>query len=546
MNFDRVLINLAIIKTNWDEDQSSILDNFMPIIGCAIQQLPDQEISEIELKQKVEEFSGFKIPGGALSVLIRRASKERYGYVMREHGLFLKNNATLSKIDFESRRRLAETSISEIKSRFTSFCKERFKLVDQGIRFEDAFIDVLSDIAPALVNSLSNNDALTHNKYNKDTMNYYVSSFIINSREKDNELFEKIVNISKGAIIAELLHYTDENMSKKKMNNVKIFFDTKLLLQILGYAETYEVTSSKELIKMLGDMNGKFRLFNHTFDELHGIFFAASRAAMKGWKIIYRPGDAFDILCRRGCTSSDIELIISTLDKQLEKYNILREDAQKIDETIHIDVNKLDELIKESIPNQTKKSRDHDTRALSAINQLRDGEPKRYFESCDAIFVTPNSSLASASTHFFNEEIGISHAPVCMPSHVFTMLMWLKTVNKKPDLPTEILLANSLAALDPSSLLWDRYISEAKRLKDSGAITEDDFHLLARELEAKAVLMDITRGDAETITDGTVKDVLVTTQPGWITDFPAMVAWIAWKADRPCRFPVLRTERTLA
>ncbi len=39
---------------------------------------------------------------------------------------------------------------------------------------------------------------------------------------------------------------------------------------------------------------------------------------------------------------------------------------------------------------------------------------------------------------------------------------------------------------------------------------------------------------------------IVTTQPGWITDFPAMVAWIAWKADRPCRFPVLRTERTLA
>jgi len=137
----------------------------MPIIGAAIQQLPDQEISEIELKQKVEDFSGFKIPGGALSVLIRRAARERYGYVIRKHGLFLKNNANLSKIDFESRRRLAETSISEIKSRFASFCEERFGLVDQEIRFDEAFIDILSDIAPALVNSLSNGDILANRKY---------------------------------------------------------------------------------------------------------------------------------------------------------------------------------------------------------------------------------------------------------------------------------------------------------------------------------------------------------------------------------------------
>ena len=38
----------------------------------------------------------------------------------------------------------------------------------------------------------------------------------------------------------------------------------------------------------------------------------------------------------------------------------------------------------------------------------------------------------------------------------------------------------------------------------------------------------------------------VTTQPGPSSGWPLMAAWIAWKAERPWRRPVLRVERTPA
>jgi hypothetical protein len=92
--------------------------------------------------------------------------------------------------------------------------------------------------------------------------------------------------------------------------------------------------------------------------------------------------------------------------------------------------------------------------------------------------------------------------------HVFTTIIWMKSVKKRPSLPREQLVASCFAATNPSIELWGKYTREINRLSERGDITKDDYAVLAYSLEARRTLMDQTQGDENAIIEGTVADVL--------------------------------------
>jgi hypothetical protein len=96
-----------------------------------------------------------------------------------------------------------------------------------------------------------------------------------------------------------------------------------------------------------------------------------------------------------------------------------------------------------------------------------------------------------------------------MGDQVFTTLVWLKAVNKMPDLPKEQLVANCYAAITPSEGLWARYVKEADKLKALGTVDEEDYAVLLHSLDARDRLMELTLGQDE-ILQGTVEQVLST------------------------------------
>jgi hypothetical protein len=53
-----------------------------------------------------------------------------------------------------------------------------------------------------------------------------------------------------------------------------------------------------------------------------------------------------------------------------------------------------------------------------------------------------------------------------------------------------------------------RYLAEIARLEESGEVNVEDYLVLRHSLAAKAALMDLTLGDEETFSEGTVKEVL--------------------------------------
>ncbi|MCI5157164.1 MAG: hypothetical protein D3906_01765 [Candidatus Electrothrix sp. AUS1_2] len=488
---DRFLVNMAIVRVNWDRNRSDILDNYIPLVHEALNKLNDATFSIDDFKEKFMEIAEFSIPTGAIISLLNRSMK-KYGMLEKERtGIYRIIKEKLKSSGISEIRDSEQRKYNKLIKTFSKYCKDTFNFAIVESEAAEYFFEILYEIAPTLFLNLANVDNLTISQ--SDKKKYHIAKFINYSNNYDQESFEAILSFVRGSMLTETFYYSQNynDITDKPLKKVTVYFDTQFLIRILGYSDKSQCIPCLELLDMLNDMKVRMKCFRNTFNEIHGIFFAAlSQINQFGRLINCKPGDAFDYINRHNMTSSDLTILLETLEEKLNKKGVYVTEKPEIIEAYSINEANLSEELHEHFDRQSEKARNHDIDCLQAIFQIREGKKKSYLENCKAIFITTNANLARLSTIFFNNQYGHSNAPVCMADHVFTSLVWMKAVKKAPNLPKDRLVANCYSALMPSDSLWTQYINEANRLKEQGAIDENDYHVLVHTITARDQLME--------------------------------------------------------
>ncbi len=269
-------------------------------------------------------------------------------------------------------------------------------------------------------------------------------------------------------------------------------------------------TAGRELIDLIYAQNAKLRCFKHTFDEIWRILDASAHALQNQTQIRRAYGDAVEHFLASGYTSSDAQLEMEKLEERLQSLRIQVKAKPPHEPHTTVNESRLGTILEGEVGYRGREALLHDLDSLTAIHRLRRGNVPTTLESCKAIFLTSNSSLARASALFFQEEYGQERTaiPHCMRDHTFSTLIWLKTPLQAPDLPKRRIIADSYAALNPSDILWKAYLQEIDRLQRRGNISDQDYNLLRFSAEARNTLMELTLGDPEEFSEGTVEEVL--------------------------------------
>jgi len=503
---EKFLVNMAIVKVNWDSSEKDLLDNYIPLVAYVLKIYRNEFISLEDFKDEFTKVAEFEMPTGAIASLLKRASKRHRLITKNAAGLFVINRASLPATRYEETRDKEIRKYNGLKDTFTEYCLHTYDITLVQEEVDKYFFEILYEIAPVLFKSVSDIDNIKITK--KHQTKYMISRFVSHAYHSDQESFEAIESFVRGAMLTETFYYSAPAELQGRMRRVVVYFDTQFLLRAIGLCERKYSEPCLELVNILKSMSVKMRCFRITYNEMHGILFAASaQLRSKGRIIPRRPGDVWDYYNSIGAKVSDVELDIALLEKKLSKIGVIVVDRPPHEAELTVDEVALGQEITQEMQFQSEPSRNHDIDCLTAIHRLRRGKPQKYLESCDAIFITTNTALARASTRFFNTNYGVSDAAVCMSDQVFTTLVWLKAVKKAPNLPKHRLVANCFAALTPSTELWRRYIEEANLLKEKGEITEEDYAVLIHSLEARNKLMDLTLGENDIIR-GNVRDVL--------------------------------------
>lgn len=502
---EHVITSLAILNVNW-ERRHDYIDNFVPFVAESLR-LAQAEVPLHELQSAIAETFGLRIPQGALKTVLKRAV--RYGYVKKTRGIYHRNENALATLDLSRVKASVLRQHEALIRKLTEFCQNRFQIHWSQEQAEDALLTYLQERSIPILAAAVNGQPILEPAQLVKHAEFVVNAFVQHLCSGDPEGFEFLATLVKGSMLANVLFFPDLGGVSQRFDRVNVYFDTTFLLRALLPSSDGE-NPCRELMDLLYELNGVLCCFVHTRDEILNVLHAAAHALRDRTHLRSARGETLEYFINSGYRASDVDLVIARLDRSLRALRVKVKPRPPYTIPLGLDEERLEATLQEKVRYHREETRRHDLDSLTAIHRLRRGQFPHRIELCDAIFVTTNVRLAQASGHFFREEYGdvAVLVPHCIPDDIFTTLVWLKKPLRAPELPRKKIIANCYAALNPPDTIWRLCLQEVDRLQQQGDISEEDYYLLRFSREARNIIMDITLGDPDAVTEETVGEVL--------------------------------------
>jgi tRNA U34 5-methylaminomethyl-2-thiouridine-forming methyltransferase MnmC len=500
-------IALALLKANWDEHHKSYLDNFNILTTECLRHSTEEFASSKQLVDDLKARFGLTVPHHVAEILLKRASKT--GLLRKEYGAYHINRDAVDRSDFDQRRRRVADAHEALVQELSGYARETFDVDWSEEQTERTLHDYLNEHALDLVRAMTRRLPIALPKRASRSEKYLLATFV-NKVVKENEhSFTHLQMVVEGTILVSALFFPNPHAIGGRFGKTTVFLDTSFLLQALGHCGSSLREPARELLDLLYGAGADLACFEHTYDEVGSVLNAcatnlSTRSLWTGY------GPAFDHFLQKGFSESDVRLLVATLDRDLAALNIAIRVKPRYDERFTIDEAELQTRIEAELHYANPQALHRDVDSISAVIRLRRGATPRELERSRAIFVTSNEPLTRAANGFFRDEAGETFdlAPVCISAWHLTSLLWLKQPLARPDLPQKRIIADFHAAVQPDERFMKRYLREVDKLEASGAHSPEDVFLLRNSLEARWVAMNLTVGDDDAFTQGTVPEVL--------------------------------------
>jgi len=263
----------------------------------------------------------------------------------------------------------------------------------------------------------------------------------------------------------------------------------------------------RELLELLHSNGARLCCFPHTVEEIQGILYACSMRLGKPDDSPF--GRSVQYFTLKGYSQSDIQLLISQLPRTLENVRIKVTSIPSFEDHLTvIDETEFSDVLKKNMSFPREDAIARDVASISAIYRFRKGKSHFFIEDSEAVFVTTNNTLAAVSYDYYYQKNNRGTIPPCLTDYTLTNLVWLKTPSHSPTLPVKRIIADCFAAIQPGDVLMTRWLQEIEKLEKQGILTEDDYYFMRYSQEARTALMEISMGDEDVITDGTVYEII--------------------------------------
>lgn len=506
------ICSYAILKANWEENKYYI-DSFIPIIAECIRLSRHDIVSIQDLKTEVKNRFGLDIPLNSINYILKRVKKIGYIKYDKTRTAFVRDLKKLDELNFSAYQNefyKAHTRVIESIKEYTLRKHDEEwtnELIEKALLayIEKNQITLLED---AIYKKINKSGSIPNDSYS----NYIIGSFFRFAFDNNLEEFQYLETIIKGNMLANTIYLPDPGKIHMKFKNTSVYLDTSFLMFALGYSGDAREEPCKELLDLLRLNGAKLKCFSHNVDEIRGNLRTciprldwSSKDEMYG--LI---AETIENFRRKGIGPIDIEDMINRLPTKLDDLHVeIVEKPDYLSKSKYlINESELTSMIQTNMPRQTDQALKTDVDSISAILRLREGHKAMYVEESKAIFVTTNHTLANTSREFYIKNIDNDSIPPAITDTVLTNLLWVKTPLKAPDLPRKRILAYCYAATKPEEHLWQKYIAEIHKLMDDGQITLKDYLNFRYNQMAKDALMNLTKGDENAFTQGTVDEII--------------------------------------
>lgn len=328
-------------------------------------------------------------------------------------------------------------------------------------------------------------------------INSLCAGFVLDAFNKDKQLYDLVLKIVSGALIAEVVLNFQEPAISTDLRKVNVILDTPFLMALINLTCEKEHEFALELCNQIKERGAQLAVYEHSIDELVDNL----RAVINR----FESNTAFGATGRR-LRDKNFNIYLRQILKDqstvLKNHNIRILKSLSSDSSKKIFSEELEGLLCNTYGyynNQLAQERDALSVALTM--RYRNGvrtNLKEYYE-CPYIFLTENSFIPDKSMDFMMRHNFLSekHVPPAVSGRYLAGLLWVLFGGKGKDLSRQLLLANCAAALEPKSDVVSKMHDFLNALDKSQI---DLFDALMGEERAGQYLMQYSLSDATLLT----------------------------------------------
>ena len=494
------LTSLAILKVAVDQGRN-YLDYLRPfILQVLVDHRPDPITNDVVSNHIREQF-GLEIPKRTVEIVLKRISRnhaiEKKDHVYQITGDLPDPQITARQIE-------AKHHIDTVVSGLQQFSQDGAKPISSP---EDAVLAVCAFLARFDVTCLRaylQGTAIPRIEGTHQTDIVLVSEYVQHVQRTAPEQFDSFLILVQGHMLANALMCPDLDNASQTYKKVTFYLDTPLLIQGLGLEGESRQSALYELIDLLSKLESKVAAFSHSRQELHGVLHSAADH-------LDSPDARAPIVRearKRGTTRSDLLLLAESIDDKLSEAGIVMEDTPRYIEALQIDETVFEQILEDEVSYLNPRAKEYDINSVRSIYAIRGNRLAPSLEKARAVFVTSNTAFARAAWEYGKQHESSQDVSVVISDFSLANMAWLKAPMGALAIPKNQLLALSYAALEPSSELLGKFMTEIDRLESRGDITARDHQLLRSSPLVYSELMHLTLGEDTALTTETVMQTL--------------------------------------
>ena len=494
------LTSLAILRVNLNQG-NDYLDYLRPfILQILVEHKPDP-VTIGAVSYHIRTQFGLEIPKRTVEIVLKRISKSHP--LKREHGVY-RITGDLPDPQITTKKSKAKRHIDAIVHGLQQFSQDTSKAISGP---DDAVVAICAFLAKFDITCLRaylRGTAIPQRERSHRIDIVLVSNYIQHLQRTDPERFDSFLVLVQGHMLANALLCPDLHNVSGTFRKVTFYFDTPLLVQILGTEGESRQSASCELIALINKLGGRVATFSHSYQELQNVLRGAADHvdSTDGRGLIVREAR------KLGTTRADLLLLAASIDDKLRKAGIDVEVTPRYIEDFQIDETVFEQVLEDEVNYHNPRAKEYDINSVRSIYTIRGNRFAPSLEKARAIFVTSNAAFAKAAWEYGQQYESAQDVSAVISDFSLANVAWLKAPMGAPSIPKTQLLALSYAALEPSNALLSKYLTEVDRLEKKGIITERDHQLLRSSHLVYDELMRLTLGDDASLTEETVTQTL--------------------------------------
>ena len=494
------LTSLAMLKVHVDQGQD-YLDYLRPFILQILFDHRPCPVTDVVVCSHIRDDFGLEIPERAVQIILKRLSRKQP--LEREHGVY-QITGEIQNPGIATQKAEADRHIRAVVSSLTEFSKDTVRPIASDDDAVQAICTFLSKFNIQCLRAYLRGTAIPTIEKHDDALIVLVSKYVLSLQETNPERFESFLVVVEGHMLANALLCPDLRQAPKTYKDVTFYFDTPLLVRLLGLEGDAKRAAVENLIALLHNLGATVATFSQSRDELERVLRGAADH-------VDSPSgrSAITIEARRaGTTKSDLLLIAGQIDEKFATARIKVVRTPRYSANFQIDEKVFENALTDEVSYHNPRAREDDINSVRSIYVLRQGTSPRNVERSKAVLVTSNSGFAQAAFEYGKNYEESREVSSVITDFSLANMAWLKAPLGAPTIPRTEVMAFSYAALRPSKELLNKYLGEIDKLERQGTISARDHQLLRSNDLAQNELMNLTLGEEDALTEQTVTETL--------------------------------------